>query len=184
MLKRVFVRILRMDHRPGRTKTPCRRFGRPAPPADEMHLHAGILRANIFSPVSKRGQVEVGTQLAVDPLEHVQVECPCDAVAVVIGGPDDRDVLVEVEPHEQPAAIADEPGDRAEEIGCRPWAEVADRRAREIDDASRLSGSPVSGSNKGSVKSPWTGRMRMPGKRLARSCAERSRGSRAMSTGR
>ena len=53
-------------------------------------------------------------------------------------------------------------------------AEVADRRAGKIHDAA-CPGSPVSGSSNGSVKSPWTGRMRRPGKRPASSSAERSR---------
>ena len=46
-------------------------------------------------------------------------------------------MLIEVEADQQPAAVAGQASDRAEQTHGRPWAEVADRRAREVDDATR-----------------------------------------------
>ena len=66
-------------------------------------------------------EVEIGGELAVDPREQVQVERGALAAAIVVGGPDDRFVLVEVEADQEPAAGADERGDRAEQAKRPPW---------------------------------------------------------------
>ena len=83
-------------------------------PADQMHLDA-LLAPDVVGPVRECVEVEVGVELAVDPREQVEVERGGDAPAIVVGGPDDRFVLVEVEADQEAAAVADEPGDRAEQ---------------------------------------------------------------------
>ena len=82
--------------------------------ADQIHLHA-FLRSHVVGPMRKRSHIEVGAELAVDPLEHVQIKRRADAAAIIVSGPDDRLVLVEVESDQEPAAVADQPGDRAEQ---------------------------------------------------------------------
>ena len=104
--------------------------------ADQIHLHA-FLRTNVVGPMRERAQVEVGAELAIDPLEHVQVKGGAHATAIVVSGPDDRFVLVEIESNEQAAAVADQPGDRAQKVCCRARTEIANRRARKIHDAPR-----------------------------------------------
>ena len=151
---------------------------------DEIHLHA-FFRSHVIRPVRKCRQVEVGAELAIDAFEHVQVECGADASAVIVCGPDDRFILVEVKADQEPAARR-RPSQaivQSKLVAARglklPIVEPGKYTTR------RARGSPVSGSNSGPVKSAWTGRTRRLGKlrRPARN-AERSRCSREMSTGR
>ena len=88
-----------------------------------------LLGTDIVGPMGERVDIEVGAKLPVDSRQQVQAECRADASAVVIRGPDDRLVFVEVESDQQAATLADEPSDRAKEAEGRPRAEVADRRA-------------------------------------------------------
>ena len=61
--------------------------------------------------MGKGRQVEIGAELAIDPGEQVQVERGALASGIVVGGPDDRFVFIEVETDQEPAAGADQVGD-------------------------------------------------------------------------
>ncbi len=80
--------------------------------ADQMHLDA-FLGSDVVSPVPKLVEIEVGIELAVDSLEEVEIERRGDAPAIVVGRPDDRFVLLEIEADQESSALAHEPGDRA-----------------------------------------------------------------------
>ena len=109
------------------------------PQAHERELDAFLL-ARVIGPVAKGVEVEIPVQLAVDPRQQVEVERRADAAAIVVRGPDDRLVLVEVEADQQAASRSDQPGDRAQQPQCGRRSEVPDRRAREVDHPTRRVG--------------------------------------------
>ena len=136
-VERVFIGVLG-EYRLARAEAK-RRPAEPdglGPQADQVHLDA-LLRAHVIGAMGKRRDVDVGVQLAIHPLEEVQVEGGRDALTVVVCRPHDRLILVDVKADQQPSSLAHEPGDLGEEPdGCRR-TEVADRRAREINHAPR-----------------------------------------------
>src|SRR5205823_7016394 len=125
VLQRILVRVLRMDH-----LSLVKRERSAVEPndlrlsADQVHLDP-LLGADIVGPVREEAQVEVGGQLAVDPRQQVEVELGADSPPVVVGGPDDRLILIEVEADQESAAVPDETSDRTEQTQGRPGAEIA-----------------------------------------------------------
>ena len=57
--------------------------------ADEMHLDP-LLLAIVEGAVPEFGEVEIAVELAVHPLQQVEVERGGDAGGVVVGGVEDR----------------------------------------------------------------------------------------------
>ncbi len=82
--------------------------------AHEMHDHS-LLGTHVHGAVREGGEVEVGGELAVDARQQVQVELGALALAIVVRGPHDGFVLVEIEADQEAAAAADEPGDLIEQ---------------------------------------------------------------------
>ncbi len=129
--------------------------------ADQMHLDA-FLGSDVVSPVPKLVEIEVRIELAVDSLEEVEIERRGDAPAIVVGRPDDRFVLSRSRPISSPP-----PSPTSQAIvESRPIAALG-LKLPIVDPGKyttrRARGSPVSGSNKGPVKSAWTGRIARPG---------------------
>src|SRR5690606_18600819 len=102
--------------------------------ADEVGLDPALVLVP-EGEVAKAVRVERAAELAVDPVEEVQVEPGGDAGRVVIGGFEREAVLDEVDPDEEPAAGPRRLSGVEQERGGLASAEVADRRAGEVDDA-------------------------------------------------
>ena len=101
--------------------------------ADQLHLDAsgsGVPDGAVFEV----GEVEVGGELAVEAGQQIQVKCRGDAFGVVVGAQEHVGVLAQVDADEQAALGAHEAADRAQQLRGLVGGEVADRRAREVDD--------------------------------------------------
>lgn len=71
--------------------------------ADEMHLDAARVRI-VKGVVPEAIETEIACQLAVDARQKIEVERRGDACAVVVGGVQDRGILLEVGAQQQSAA--------------------------------------------------------------------------------
>ena len=81
------------------------------PAADKMHLHAFFNR-DIIRSVREFREIEIAAKFAIDSFEQVEIERRADSLAIVVCGPDDCFVLVEIEPDQESSSDRHEPGDR------------------------------------------------------------------------
>src|SRR5262249_35294205 len=85
-LDRVLVAVLGMDGLAGRELYHVTgNVDRLPPPAHEMHLDAAAL-AVVERPMAERLDIEVGSELAIDAREQIEVELRGHACGIVIGG--------------------------------------------------------------------------------------------------
>src|SRR5688572_27857333 len=91
----------------------------------ELHLHAAVDRI-VEGMMPELTGLKIGAQLAVDPLEQVQVESGRHAASVVIGGLDRLRVLLQVRPQEHAASWTAEVGNSPQQANSLRSAEVAD----------------------------------------------------------
>src|SRR6266571_8563821 len=96
----------------------------------QVELHPAILRA-VEGQVLEPGDSDIAAELAIDPLQEVEVEGGVEPGPVVVGAIEDGALLLEVDPDqhlpfgpEQLGAMREKPDDRLR-------LEIADRRARE-----------------------------------------------------
>ena len=104
---------------------------------DEMHLDAPGHRV-VEGVVAEPVQVEVAAELAVDARQQVQIERRSHALGVVIGGVQDVRVFLQIDADQHGAARTDLAARHLEEGLGFVAPQVADRRAREVDDATRV----------------------------------------------
>src|SRR5262249_37294405 len=102
--------------------------------AYQVHLdavQAGVVEGAVAEPV----EMEVGPQLAVDAGQQVKVEVGRHAAGVVVGRLEDRQVFLQIESQAHRPARADQGRHAGKQHLRLGRAEVADRRAGEVDDA-------------------------------------------------
>src|SRR5690349_9682949 len=87
--------------------------------------------------MQKRGQVEIGTELPVDALEHVPVKSGGHAARIVVRELDDRRVLDQVGAEQQPVMGTHYSKKPFQELNRLQPLEVADVRAQEEEQAGR-----------------------------------------------
>ncbi len=100
------------------------------PPAHQMHLDAAALVV-VERPVAERVAIEVGTQLAIDAREQVEIELRGHARGIVIGGVEYLGVLDEIDADDEGCPRAQHAPGVPQERGRVLRLEVADGRARE-----------------------------------------------------
>jgi hypothetical protein len=104
--------------------------------ADEVHLDpagAGVVER----AVTEAARTEVRPQLAVDPLQEIEVEARRDAQAIVVGGLERRAVFHEIDADQERAPGAGQSRRAGEEDPRLRAREVPDRRARKVDGPPR-----------------------------------------------
>ena len=93
-----------------------------------MHLDAA-LRFVIDRVVGEASNVDVAVELAIDALEQIEVEGGGHPAPVVIGGNQDRRVLLQIDADEKRGIAPEQPrriGEEGSRVGLR---EIADGRA-------------------------------------------------------
>ena len=96
---------------------------------DQVHLDArqDVIPARLVAEGVDR---HVAVELAVDPLEQVEVERGGDALRIVISGDQPLDRLHPVHPDQQLRADAEQVAEMAQQVGRGAGHEIADGRAR------------------------------------------------------
>ena len=95
-----------------------------------MHLDP-VGNAVIEGAVLEGPRIEVGAELVVEHQQHVAVEFGGDALAVVVGRLDPRDLLAEVDAHEKPVAGSHRGPNPRQQADRGRRIEIADRAAKE-----------------------------------------------------
>src|SRR6266702_3207838 len=96
----------------------------------EIELHPA-LRFAVDGQVLEPGDIDVAAELAIDPLQEVEVEGGVERGAVVVGALENRAVLLEVGSDQHLALGAEQLGAMGEKTHDRLRLEIADRRSRE-----------------------------------------------------
>ena len=78
--------------------------------ADERYLDATV-GAIVDGLMLETVDVEIRVQFAIDPPQQVEIEFCRDALAVVVGGLDRRDIFLQVDAHQETATATAQSGD-------------------------------------------------------------------------
>ena len=100
----------------------------PAHKTHEIHLHAA-LGLVIDRMMGEAIEIDVAIELAIDALEQIEVEGSGDPAPVVIGGKQDRAVLLQIDADEKRGVVPQQPrriGEKASRVGL---GKIADGRA-------------------------------------------------------
>src|SRR6266446_8484103 len=100
----------------------------------EVELHPALLFA-VEGEVLEPCDIDVAAELAIDPLQEVEVEGGVEPGAVVVGALENGSVLLEVGPDQHLPLGAEQLGAMGEKTHDRLRLEIADRRSREKPDA-------------------------------------------------
>ena len=101
-------------------------------------MHLDSARAFVEEgAVAEQRRVEVGAELAVETIEHVEVELRRDAVGVVVRRVQDARVLPPIDAEQHHAVVAERLPHAREECDRLGGMEVADRRSREETHTTR-----------------------------------------------
>ena len=87
---------------------------------------------------SKRGEIELGAELAVDARQQIEIELRGDALRVVVGLLQDLRVLHQIDADDEGRAAAEDAAGVAQERRRLVRLEIADGRAREESGARQL----------------------------------------------
>src|SRR5258707_11962666 len=100
----------------------------------QIELHPPLFLA-VEGQMLEPAGIEVAAELAIDPLQEVEVEGGVEPGAVVVGALENGSVLLEVGPDQHLALGSEQLGAMGEKTHDRLRLEIADRRSRKKPDA-------------------------------------------------